>query len=96
MSEQYEVLSPWAERNPVPLTGINSRVADLNQAPLGFIQNGKKAAVPILNAVAKQLQARYPEIQSRGIYQTASINGKPVDLKEWLKGVDAVILAVGD
>ncbi len=97
MDNQYEVLNPWAEREPVPLQGIQPRVSSLEGKTIGFIPNEKKAAIPILAEVEKQLLARFPTLKSAGIYkkspQQSGYTGIPQD---WLKGVDTVVLAIGD
>jgi len=71
-------------------------VADLSKATIGFISNGKKAAVPIINEVEKQLKAKYPTLKSVGLYQATDADGKAVTQANWLKTVDTVFLAVGD
>jgi len=96
MDGLYEVLSPGAERDPVPLKGINPRVTNLNKVTIGFIQNGKKAAVPILNAVEKQMKTRFPGIRSKGICPSMDPIGITPALEEWLREVDTVVLAIGD
>ncbi|MBI4295717.1 MAG: hypothetical protein HY667_01225 [Chloroflexi bacterium] len=102
MSGQYEVLSPWAEADPVPPKGISPRLTDLAGKKIGLFANGKRASRPILTVVEKKLRQRYPTAEiswymSR-LSEAADIElvGKVASFEEWIKGVDAVILAVGD
>ena len=96
----YEVLSPWAEADPRPLSDISVRVNDLSGKKIGLFINYKRAAPLILNAVQRKLAAKYPTAtfseflfrQNFDISQTAEMK----NLEEWLKEVDTVIAAVGD
>ena len=45
---QYEVLSPWAVVDPVPLRGLASRLDSLDGKTIGLFKNFKRAAGPIL------------------------------------------------
>ena len=40
----YEVLSPWAEADPVPLSGISPRLEDMTGKKIGLFCNSKRAA----------------------------------------------------
>ena len=63
MSNDYEVLSPWAEADPIPLKGITPRTAELDGKTIGlFCSRYKPASTPILNAVESRLKEKYPEI----------------------------------
>jgi hypothetical protein len=103
MDASYEVLSPWAETDPVPLRGINPRLPDLRGKRVGLSANYKRAAAPIQDAVEAELRARYgDEITISRFAQTGSHDiGTSEDegprFAEWLdKEVDTVIVAVGD
>jgi hypothetical protein len=97
MNNQYEVLNPWAVREPVPLQGIRPRVSNLEGKTIGFLPNEKKAAVPILAEVEKQLLAKFPTLKSAGIYnKSPNKSGYTGIPEDWLKGVDTVVLAIGD
>jgi hypothetical protein len=103
MSEAYDVLSPWAETDPLPLAGITPRLTDLRGKRIGLFVNYKRAAVPIQDAVEAELRARFgDEITiSRFVQSGSSDAGSSEDdgprYAEWLrKEVDAVIVAVGD
>jgi hypothetical protein len=97
----YEVLSPWAEADPVSLKGITSRLTDLSDKKVGLFCNSKRAAVLILNEVERKLKERYPPITTSW-YEYTEVNVPEIETKnsakfqEWVKGVDGVILAVGD
>ena len=101
MNCRYEVLSPWAEIDPVPLKGISSRLADLNNKTIGLFSNGKPSAFPILNIIREKIKEKFPAVNfSRFEGSVAASALSEPDLKarvqEWAKGVDAAILAVGD
>ena len=99
--EQYEVLSPWAEADPIPLRGINPRVAELSGKKIGLFCNSKRAAVPIMNAVEKGLKQRFPEARFDR-YRVSKVNTLETETENrakfeaWVEGVDAVVTAVGD
>jgi hypothetical protein len=102
MGEQYEVLSPWAEVEPVALKGISPRLPDLNGRKIGLLINGKRASRPILGVVEKNLKARYPSLNISYFYPGGGAEAEDVEKREktslesWAKGVDGVVLAVGD
>ena len=52
---QYEVLSPWAAADPIPLRGINPRLKDLEGKKIGLYANWKQPARPILTLVERKL-----------------------------------------
>ncbi len=98
---QYEVLSPWAEADPVPLRGINPRPDGIAGKKIGFFANSKRAAALILSAVEQGLRERYPSVTTSR-YEFTEVNVPEIETKnrtkfeEWVRGVDAVVLAVGD
>jgi hypothetical protein len=97
----YEVLSPWAEADPVPWRGINTRLPGLADKKIGLLRNSKRAAEPSLKIVADRLKKRYPSIQFswfanlRPNEMSVAQNIKD-DFEKWLKEVDAVIASYGD
>jgi hypothetical protein len=100
-SNQYEVLSPWAEADPIPLKGNAPRVKDLSAKKIGLFRNSKRAARPSLGVVETNLKKRFPdcEIRPYAFMPNAGITETPewtANFEEWLNGVDAVILAYGD
>jgi hypothetical protein len=100
MGGSYEVMSPWAEVDPVPLEGINPRLADLNGRRIGLFHNGKVAARPMNDAVEAELRARFDGITIARFGRTANLEVAETPdrerYEEWVKEVDAVIHAVGD
>lgn len=96
----YEVLNPWADADPVPLTGIAARLTDLAGKKVGLFRNSKRAAPLSLNAVEKKLKERYPTMEfspfalmpNAGVLETEDKDR----YEEWVKEMDAVIFAYGD
>ncbi len=101
MAEQYEVLSPWAVADPIPMRGLAERVPALAGKKIGLFQDIKRAARPILTVVERKLKEKYPDIQTAW-YAAQSMSASELDPKniskfqDWVKGVDAVVAAVGD
>jgi hypothetical protein len=98
---QFEVLSPWAEVDPIPLRGISPRVTDLGGKKIGLFRNFKRAARPILAVVERELKKRYPTTEfswfdstAANVLETETENKQK--FAEWAKGIDAVVAAVGD
>jgi|WetSurMetagenome_2_1015567.scaffolds.fasta_scaffold194524_2 hypothetical protein len=98
----YEVLSPWADADPVLRQGlINPRINSLNGKKIGLFHNIKRAGGPILKVVERRLQERFNGI-SFDWYEAQSMSvsaQEPQNIeksKAWISGVDAVILAVAD
>jgi hypothetical protein len=114
MSSQNEVLSPWAEADPVPLKGLSPRLNSLAGKKVGlFTLTYKHASARVNSVVEKKLKERFPDIQvsrydrNRGAdlevnkqpgeyIDPAQDSGELARFEEWLKGVDAVVGAVGD
>ena len=100
-STQYEVLSPWADADPVPLRGIAPRLPDLAGKKIGLFLNEKRAAHLSLAAVERELKQRIPSATTSW-YKCTGHNipemlteGK-ARFEAWVAGVDAVVLAVAD
>jgi hypothetical protein len=98
---QFEVLSPWADVDPIPLRGISPRVQGLAGKKIGLFVNSKRAAMPIAQSIDKRLKAMYPDIQTIVFHSTEpNVNEIETKNKEkftaWVKGIDAVIAVVGD
>ena len=97
----FQVLSPWADADPIPLKGISPRLADLAGKKIGLFTNTKRAAPLVLSAVERQLKERYPSTTTSW-YANTEVNTPEITtasrakFEAWVKGVDAVILAVGD
>ncbi len=100
MSDQYEVLNPWAEVDPIGMRGITRRVDDLLGKKIGLLFNGKRASQPILEVVERAFKDRFPtsEFSYFGPTGNRDVIGSPDEssFRDWAKGVDVVIAAVGD
>ena len=79
MNNQYEVLSPWAEIDPIPLRGISPRLIDLTGKKIGLFCNYKRAARPILTVVEQKLKEKFPTSETSWFVQK---QGMPI-LKEY-------------
>lgn len=98
----YEVLSPWADADPIEPKGLFARrPADLNGKKIGLFHNIKRAGGPILRIVERRLRERYPlaefiwyRAQSMSVSELEPQNKDK--FREWIEGVDAVVLAVAD
>ncbi len=98
---QYEVLSPWAEVDPIPLRGISERIDSLAGKKIGLFANYKRAALPIAQSIEKRLNTMFPDSETSlfhsrqwNVIETETENQDRFEA--WAKGVDAVILVVGD
>jgi hypothetical protein len=101
MRDVYEVLSPWAEADPIPLQGLSPRLDKLDGKKIGLLCNSKRASPIILDVTEKLLKQRFPDAAiSRFFARSFSVSSLEKDregeLNDWIKGVDAVIAAVGD
>jgi hypothetical protein len=97
----YDVLSPWAETDAIPLKGITPRIDDVRGKRLGLYANYKRAAAPIQDAVEAELVRRYGDAITIERFQQAGSNDigssdEGSAFISWLEEVDAVIVAVGD
>ena len=99
---QYEVLNPWAEADTIPIKGLTApRLTDLNGKKVGLFHNSKRAGGPILNVVERRLKEQYPKAEFSA-YSTQTMSASELDPKNldkfdaFIKGVDAVVLAVAD
>jgi hypothetical protein len=99
---QYQVLSPWGEADPIPLRGLSSsRVDTLAGKKIGLFVNYKRAARPIAESLERRLNAMYPGVQISYFVSTewnvsvAETKNKD-KFEAWAKGINAVILSVGD
>ncbi len=98
---QFEVLSPWADVDPIPLRGISPRIQTLAGKKIGLFVNPKRAAMPIAESIQKRLGTMYPDAQTIIFHDTeANVNVIETKNKErfiaWAKGIDAAIAVVGD
>lgn len=98
---RYEVLSPWAEVDPVPLRGLSPRLDSLAGKKIGIFANYKRAALPVAEAIEKNLKTLHPDIQTV-LFHSTEWNVTEVETADretftaWAKGVDAVVGVIGD
>ncbi len=98
---QFEVLSPWADVDPIPLRGISPRLQGLGGKTIGLFVNPKRAAMPIAQSIERRLKSMYPDVQTT-IYHSVGANVNEIETKNkekftaWAKGLDAAIAVVGD
>ena len=98
---QFEVLSPWADVDPIPLRGISPRLSSLAGKKIGLFVNPKRAAMPIAQSIERRLKSMYPDVQTI-IYHSVGANVNEIETKNkerftaWAKGLDAAIAVVGD
>lgn len=103
LNGQYEVLSPWAEADPIPLRGLTAaRITDLAGKKIGLLSNAKRAARPISTVVEGKLKERFPTAEISQYFTINAVGPEEIEtenkakFEDWLKGVDAVVAAVGD
>jgi hypothetical protein len=98
----FEILSPWAEADPVPGRGIMPRLSTIAGKRIGLLSNAKRAARPILAVVERRLKERFPTVEISWYFTQFAVGPTEVDtpnkarIEEWLRSVDAVVAAVGD
>jgi hypothetical protein len=100
-NNQYEVLSPWAEADPVPLKGISPRLTSLEGKKIGIFQNFKQASKQMAVTIGEKLKERYPGVET-SLFDSTDQNvtvidtDKKAEFAEWAKGIDAGIFLVGN
>ncbi|MCL2878451.1 MAG: hypothetical protein FWF13_06710 [Acidobacteria bacterium] len=100
-ADQYEVMSPWAAVDPMPLRGISPRIDSLDGKKIGLFANFKRSAVPQANMAEKKLKAKFPTIQTE-LYHSREENVNEMETANrekfiaWINSVDAVVAMVGD
>jgi hypothetical protein len=98
----YEVLSPWAEVDPVPARGLLPRVTDLNGKTIGLFAFFKQHAPMVMQEVERQLKERFPKAKFSHYQYPKHVKEVLKDeqylpsFQEWLKGVDTVVTGQGD
>jgi len=64
MNGQYEVLSPWAEADPIPLKSISPRLADLAGKKIGLLTlTYKHASARVISVIERKLKERFPSVE---------------------------------
>ena len=85
---------PGRMPSAVPPKGLVApRLDSLEGIKIGLYCNTKRAAQPILTVLEKKLKERFPTSQLAGVI---CHNTDVPEFDDWLKGVDAVVAAVGD
>ncbi len=97
----YEVLSPWADADPIPLKGLAPRLDKLDGKKIGLLCNNKRAAPLILDVTENLIKEKFPTATIDKFFaQSFSVSSleknREQEFNDWLQGVDAVIAAVGD
>jgi hypothetical protein len=97
----FEVLSPWAEADPIPLKGLAPRLDSFSGKKIGLLRNNKRAGEEILKVAAKRLKEKYPDIEFswfRGnSFSVSNLEKKRLpEFEDWIKSVDAVLAAAAD
>lgn len=98
----HEVLSPWAEADPIPLRGISPRVSDLAGKRIGLFANNKPAAPRMMAVLERKIKERFPTSEisrydARESFMVLQKVGEDKErFEEWIKGVDVIAAAVGD
>ena len=101
LNGQFEVLTPWAEIDPIPFKGISPRLTSLEKKKIGLFNNPKRAARLISTSIERKLKERYPSLETSH-YSNCQANILEIEtenkerFEKWVKEVDAVILGVGD
>ena len=97
----YEVMSPWADADPVPPRGLSERLDTLDGKKIGLYYMWKRASKPMLEVVERLLLEKYPSVKLSW-YQESEMNTPEIEsrnkdkFEEWLKTVDGVIMTYGD
>ena len=98
----YEVLSHWAEVDPVPPRPLHPRVADLNGKTIGLFAFFKQHAPTVMREVERQLKERFPKAKfshyhyPKHVMEIAEDGEYRPSWEEWAKGVDTVVTGNGD
>lgn len=100
---QYEVLSPWADVDPIPLKGLSTpRLKSLAGKKIGLYKNFKGAANQIFIVLGPKLEEKFGCQTSTFLNPNmgvAELETNPERIKRfetWLNDLDAVLLAHGD
>jgi hypothetical protein len=100
MNNSYEVQNPWADVDPISLTGLALRVSDLSNKKIGLYCNPKRATIPIFNLLEEKLKNAFPSSEITrylaGSVIAESVTENKKKYEDWVNGVDAVVAAFGD
>lgn len=98
----YEVLGPWAEADPIPLKGISPRPVSLDGKTVGLFASSKPAAPRMMTVLEEKMRRMFPasrisRYDARESFVVLQTKGPDRErFEEWVKGVDAIVAAVGD
>ena len=98
----YEVLSPWAEVDPVAPRGLSPRVTDLRGKTIGLYAFFKQWGPPIMREVEQQLKEKFPTAKFSHYHfplhleEVAKHTKYKASFEEWVKGVDTIVTGHGD
>ncbi len=98
---RYQVLSPWAEADAVPLKGISPRLEGLEGKKIGIFRNFKQASRPYAAVMAAKLRERYPGVEV-SVYESDGANVLETEteneakFRHWVEGIDAAISMFGN
>ena len=98
---EYTVLSPWAKTDLKDGCGINKRPETLEGKTIGLFAHFKQHSPILLSLIGDELKKRYNCNVTSLQYPVSTVE-IPDDpefdsrLKDWLKGVDCVVAALGD
>jgi len=98
----YEVLSPWAEADPIPLNGISPRIPDLAGRKIGLFASSKPAAPRMMTILEEKMRQRFPSSEisrynaEEGFIILQTVGKDKECFEEWVKSVDVIAAAVGD
>ena len=100
-NSHYEVMSPWAEADSIPLKGISPRLASIDWKKIGLFRNFKQAARPYADVMEAILKERYPnskiiryDSDGANVLETETEN--KARFEQWAKNVDAGIFLFGN
>ena len=103
MNGQYEVLSPWAEVDPITFRGLTApRLDSLAGKKIGLFASSKPISKRIMTAFEQKLKEKFPNTQTswwvgEGSWAVTQTETKDSEkYRQWVSGVDAVVAAVGD
>ena len=101
LNSHYEVISPWAEVDLVPLRGISPRLTELSDKKIGIFRNFKPAAEEIAVTIEGILKERFPAAEiswyhSNGPNVLETETEHKAEFEDWVKGIDAAVTVIGD
>ncbi|MBI2858831.1 MAG: hypothetical protein HYX90_07115 [Chloroflexi bacterium] len=97
----YAVLNPWAETDPVGFRQISPRMPDLAGKTVGlFSEQYKIGADLMLSVVEQKLKQRFPTSKFSWFECHKNVemaeSGDKDRFDDWIKGIDVAVSAVGD